>query len=146
MMEGGKHAPRKRTDRGDKAVKALRSYAPLEVRAALTPREIGILFLRAGAGHTAKPMTYRAVGEAFGIGQERVRVIVNNAVKKLEWYREGLELEQRQVANHARAIDQGVDPDDLPDRINVKASGGALGELRRLIQWEERQMSQCDKG
>ena len=127
---------RKPQDHGEKAAAALRSSSPTEIRSALTTREIKILLLRAGVAGEAEPMTLKAIGEIFGIGQERVRAIVNSSIGKLHTYREGVELEQRQAANHARALDRGVDPGELPDRLTVGVSGTRLNDLRRLIQRE----------
>jgi Sigma-70, region 4 len=133
-----KGSPPRQLDRGEKAAEALRTYTPAEIRCALTKREIKILLLRAGVAGKAEPMTLAAIGEIFGVNGERVRAIVNASIRKLQTYREGVRLEKRQVANRARAIEQGFDARLLPKRITVGTSGMRLADLEGLVQREER--------
>jgi len=91
--------PRSRQGSRERAAEAVRTYTSLEIRSALTHREACILHLRAGAGWLTEPVKLRAIGETFGIGEERARAIVNASVGKLKHYRESSDPQERQIVN-----------------------------------------------
>lgn len=76
----------KKLDRGDQAAEALQNYTQAELQAALNPRELTVLKMRAGV-HGPRA-AFAEVGRSLGVNRSRARAMQNEALAKLRRQRE----------------------------------------------------------
>lgn len=129
------------------ASEALREYTPIEVRDALDRREQKILMMRAARGGTAAPRTYNEISTVVGVQKERVRQIINAAVRKLRTHRERLQLEERHADLLARQVVRvaAVAGEDRPELFPILGSRRRADLLQDFVESEEARAAWQDR-
>lgn len=127
------------------AAEALREYTPIEVSDALDRREQKILMMRAARGGTAAPRTYDEIGAVVGVKKERVRQIINAAVRKLRTHRERLQLEERHADLLAREVVRVAVAGDRPELFAILGSRRRADLLQDFVENEEARAAWQDR-